>query len=160
MKSQLLRLLPYLLILALTAVGVSTALAQPTSVTLVGDLQTELGCGSDWDPTCADTHLIEQGYGVWREVFTVPAGSWQYKMALNDSWDVSYPADNKLLTVGVATAVRFYYDDKTNAVVDSVNDQVPVAAGSFQDQLGCPGVWQPSCVNVQGHISVMPTRSP
>ncbi len=25
-------------------------LAAPTSVTLVGDLQSELGCASDWDP--------------------------------------------------------------------------------------------------------------
>jgi hypothetical protein len=63
--------------------------AAPTSVTLVGDLQSELGCtGGDWDPTCADTHLVEQGYGVWRGEFAVPAGNWQYKMALNDAWDV------------------------------------------------------------------------
>ena len=29
----------------------------PTSVTLAGDLQSELGCAGDWDPACAVTHL-------------------------------------------------------------------------------------------------------
>ncbi len=31
------------------------AAAQPTSVTLVGDLQDELGCPGDWQPECAAT---------------------------------------------------------------------------------------------------------
>ncbi len=105
----------------------------------MGDLQSELGCTEDWQADCADTHLAEQGYGVWRGEFNVPAGIWQYKMALDDAWNVSHPADNKLLTVVDLTAVRFYYDDKTNAVVDSVNDQVAVAAGTLQGELGLPG---------------------
>ncbi|MCK5429197.1 MAG: hypothetical protein KAI94_06985, partial [Anaerolineales bacterium] len=57
-------------ILAIT-LGFLSPLAQPAasapiSVTLVGDLQDELGCPGDWQPECADTHLTEQGYGVWR----------------------------------------------------------------------------------------------
>ncbi|MCP4429209.1 MAG: alpha-amylase [Chloroflexi bacterium] len=123
------------------------AWAAPTSVTLVGDLQSELGCPGDWDPACAATHLTEFGNDVWRGEFTVPMGNWQYKNALNDTWDESYPAANKPLNVGAATAVRFYFDDKTKAVVDSVNDEIPVAVGSFQDELGCPGDWLADCVN-------------
>jgi glycosidase len=123
------------------------SLAAPSSVTLVGSLQDELGCPGDWQADCAATHLAEAGNDVWRAEFTVPAGSWEYKMALNDKWDFSYPGSNKALTLDAETAVRFYFDDKTKAVIDNVNDQVAVAAGSFQDQLGCPGVWQPDCVN-------------
>ncbi|MFN2181755.1 MAG: alpha-amylase family glycosyl hydrolase, partial [Candidatus Promineifilaceae bacterium] len=82
-----------------------------------------------------------------RAEFNVPAGDFNYKMALNDTWDVSFPADNKPLSLGAAADVRFYYDDKSNAVLDSVNDQIAVAAGSFQNALGCGGDWQPECVN-------------
>lgn len=121
--------------------------AAPSSVTLVGSLQDELGCSGDWQPDCAATHLTEFGNGVWRGEFTIPAGSWEYKNVLNDTWDESYPSSNKGLNVGAATGVRFYYDDKTKAVVDSVNDAIPVAVGNFQAAIGCTGDWQPSCVN-------------
>jgi hypothetical protein len=57
----------------------------PSSVTIVGSLQSELGCSADWQPDCAQTHLEDANAdGVWRSVFTVPAGSWEYKAALND----------------------------------------------------------------------------
>ena len=42
------------------------AWAAPTSVTLVGDLQDELGCPGDWAPDCAATYLTEIGNDVWR----------------------------------------------------------------------------------------------
>ena len=122
------------------------AQAAPTSVTLAGSLQSELGCPGDWDPGCPVTNLSEVGNDVWRGLFTIPAGNWEYKAALNGAWDESYPVANKALAVGADTAVRFYFDDKTKAVVDSINDEVSVAAGSFQDELGCPGEWQPECV--------------
>ncbi|MEJ2748372.1 MAG: DUF3372 domain-containing protein, partial [Anaerolineae bacterium] len=122
------------------------ALAAPTSVTIAGSLQSALGCPGDWDPACAVTHLTDMGNDVWRGEFTIPTGSWEYKAALNDSWTESYPAANKALTVGADTAVRFYYDDKTKAVVDSVNDFVAVAAGSFQSAIGCASDWDPACV--------------
>jgi hypothetical protein len=73
--------------------------AAPTSVTIAGDLQSEMGCPGDWQPDCADTQLAEEGYGVWRQEYAVPAGDWQYKMTLNGTWDVSYPANNKGLSL-------------------------------------------------------------
>jgi hypothetical protein len=60
----------------------------PTSVTVVGDLQSEAGCtGVDWDPTCAATHLTyDASDDVWQgTLFSLPAGNYQYKAALNDS---------------------------------------------------------------------------
>src|SRR3954451_6108792 len=89
----------------------------PTSVTLVGDLQSELGCGGDWDPGCAATHLTyDAGDDVWQGTWTVPAGNWQYKAALNNSWDENYGAhaqpggDNIGLHLGSPTQVKLYYD--------------------------------------------------
>ncbi|HSP52860.1 MAG TPA: hypothetical protein VLO00_08195, partial [Cryobacterium sp.] len=69
---------------------VSATAATPT-VALVGSLQSELGCAEDWQPACASTELAPTGVdGVWSAEFTVPAGSYDYKVALNDSWDETY----------------------------------------------------------------------
>ena len=126
----------------------NSALAQSaSSVTLVGDLQSELGCPADWQTDCISTPLTEIGYGVWGGEFTVPSGAWEYKTALNGTWDVSYPAGNIPLSVAADTDVRFYFDEKTTAVLDNINNEVAVAAGTFQNELGCSGEWQPSCVN-------------
>src|SRR6478609_8139242 len=66
----------------------------PGTVTLVGSLQSELGCGGDWDPACEKTHLQRVGDSpVFAGRFTVPEGSWELKVALNDSWDESYGQD-------------------------------------------------------------------
>ena len=63
----------------------------PTSVTIAGSLQSEAGCGGDWDPACATTHLTyDAGDDVWQGTFTLPAGSYEYKAALNNAWDENY----------------------------------------------------------------------
>ena len=108
----------------LGAVAASTALAPPasaaaTSVALVGDLQSELGCPGDWQPDCAATELQPTGTaGVFSADFEVPAGPWQYKLALNDAWDESYgvdgSGDNSPLVLEGATTIRFTYDDATH----------------------------------------------
>ncbi len=120
-----------------------------TTVALVGDLQDELGCSADWQPECTTTELTETVNTVYRREFTVPDGSYEYKVALNDTWDAAYPANNIALVVPPTrdTAVRFYYDHKTNAVMDNVNwPQIPVATGEIQEEIGCPGDWQPECI--------------
>ena len=61
--------------------------ADPTSVTLAGDLQSQLGVGcGNWQPGCAGSHLIDRGNGIWSRTFAVPVGNWQYKMVLNNDW--------------------------------------------------------------------------
>ncbi len=65
----------------------------PVGVALVGSLQSELGCAGDWDPACPDTELdYDANDEVWQAVFDLPAGDWEYKIALNDSWDENYGA--------------------------------------------------------------------
>src|SRR5690606_30440416 len=65
----------------------------PSTVTLVGSLQTELGCAEDWSPDCAATRLEPAADGTWSGTFTVPAGSHELKVALDGSWDEAYGAD-------------------------------------------------------------------
>ena len=68
-----------------------TVQALTTPVTLVGSLQSELGCAGDWDPACTATDLTyDANDDVWQGTLTVPAGSYEYKAALNDSWDENY----------------------------------------------------------------------
>ncbi len=126
---------------------------QPNSVTVAGSLQSELGCSDDWQPACATTHLtFDNTDGVWQGTFNVPAGNWEYKAPLNDSWDVNYGLHaqsngaNIPLNLAAATAVKFYYDNGTHWITDNQNSVIATVAGSFQSELGCPGDWQPDCL--------------
>ena len=125
----------------------------PTSVTIAGDLDTAIGCASAWDPTCAAAHLTyDANDDVWQGTFTIPAGNWNYKAALNDSWNENYGLHavaggaNIPLNLGSSTAVKFYYDHKTHWITDNVNSIIAVAPGSFQHLLGCSGDWDPGCL--------------
>lgn len=112
---------------ALTAAGLVIAApasaAEITSVALAGSLQSELGCAADWDPACAATELSTTAEpGVWAAEFTVPAGSYEYKVAFDDNWDTP-PAvgalgggDNIPLTIAGPTTLRFTYDENVNRV--------------------------------------------
>jgi glycosidase len=117
-------------LLAATA-GVAAALpatASATSVALAGNFQDELGCPGDWDPACPDTELERVGdTDTWSATFDVPGGSWEYKVALDDTWDVSYGWDgaNIPLVLGGTTTLRFSYDDVSHQTLVEVVDEQP-----------------------------------
>lgn len=125
----------------------------PTSVTIAGSPQSEMGCGGDWDPACANSHLAyDAGDGVWQGTFTLPPGSYEYKAALNDTWDENYGlravpnGANIPLNLAADASVKFYYDPKSHWITDNRNSVIAVAPGSFQSELGCPGDWDPGCL--------------
>ncbi len=127
--------------------------APPTSVTIAGDLQQELGCSEDWQPVCTATQLsFDAEDDVWQGTFEVPAGDWLYKAPLNSSWDENYGAggvangDNINLSLSDTEAVKFYYSHATHWVTDNVNSIIATVAGSFQNELGCNEDWQPGCL--------------
>lgn len=76
----------------------------------------------DWQPNCATAELTEDATsGAWVGTFTLPAGTWEYKIAHDDTWDVNFGADGtrnggnlSLTTKG--GAVRFSYDPTTHLV--------------------------------------------
>jgi len=126
---------------------------EPASVTIAGSLQSELGCSGDWQPDCAATHLIfDDTDGVWQKTFDLPAGSWEYKAALNNSWDENYGANaapngaNIALYLASPKVVKFYYDHATHWITDNVNSLIVTVPGSYQSEIGCPGDWQPDCL--------------
>jgi hypothetical protein len=125
----------------------------PTSVTVAGSIQSELGCPGDWQPDCAVTYLsYDTNDDVWQKIFSLPAGAWEYKAALNNSWDENYGAHatqdgpNIPLSLSELTDVKFYYDHKTHWVTDNQNSIIPTAPGSFQSAIGCSADWDPACL--------------
>lgn len=140
-------------LLALLPAATSAQTPPPGSVTVAGSLQSEAGCPGDWDPACATTHLAyDTGDDVWQGTFSLPAGNYEYKGALDDSWTENYGLHAQLNGANIPLAlpapgnVKFYYDHKSHWVTDNKSSVIAVAAGSFQSELGCPGDWDPACL--------------
>ncbi|USQ77056.1 pullulanase-type alpha-1,6-glucosidase [Ornithinimicrobium cryptoxanthini] len=117
---------------AATEPAVAAEPAVSRSVTLVGSLQDELGCAADWAPDCTATQLdlIEAGGSAYSGVFAVPAGAYEFKFAINGSWDESHPADNVPLVLEGPATIEFGYDDETNAYSVTPTD----LAGGVSDE--------------------------
>ena len=62
--------------------------------TAPGSFQSELGCPGDWQPDCLRSWLQDpDGDGIY--TFTtsaIPAGNYEVKVAINESWDENYGA--------------------------------------------------------------------
>ncbi|MBE2234552.1 MAG: hypothetical protein IAE85_13755, partial [Anaerolinea sp.] len=100
--------------------------------------------GSDWSPDNLKTWMKDRdGDGVYTFSATVPAGNWEYKVALNESWDVAFPASNRAFSVPAGgAAVTFSYNGATNEVWEEVaspiGDEDLVAEpvqGAIQDEV-------------------------
>ncbi|MGG1400294.1 alpha-amylase family glycosyl hydrolase [Bacillus salipaludis] len=121
-------------------------------VTLVGDLQSELGGSGDWNPADPATQMKHQENGTYIFTGTLPAGNYQYKIAVNGSWDENYGAngvaggENYKLSLEKETQVKFIYDDNTHKVtvpLELPDDQKPRLVGDIQPKINAGGVWSP-----------------
>src|SRR5690348_13779015 len=95
-------------------------LPTPLLVTVPGTIQSKLGCPGDWQPECENTALTYNAEtDVWEGTFAIPAGSYEYKVALNGSWTDNYGVDgekdgpNLKLELAEDSEVTFTYDHKT-----------------------------------------------
>ena len=136
-----------------TASGLQAQRAQPERVTLVGSLQQAIGCTENWSPPCDASQLAyDEEDGVWQGRFDLPAGSYEYTVALNGRWDTNYGAGgapgggNIALSLANPAALKFYFRSGTNFVTEPVNSLIPVAVGSFQRAIGCASDWDPTCL--------------
>ncbi|MGA4721777.1 alpha-amylase family glycosyl hydrolase [Fictibacillus nanhaiensis] len=126
--------------------------AQERTVTLVGDLQNELGGAGDWNPADAGTKMELQPNGKYKLSGKLPAGNYEYKIAINGSWDENYGVDGKQggdnykLTIDAEKEVTFVYDDTTHKVTipePLPAEQTPRIVGDIQPELGAGGEWMP-----------------
>jgi pullulanase-type alpha-1,6-glucosidase len=121
----------------------------PSTVALVGSLQSELGCAGDWMPECAQTRLqpVAGSPGVFRGTFVVPAGSYEYKVALNNSWDENYGAGGVAGGANIAItapggAITFTYDHATHVISDDTRRPLQALRGAHWLRTGVIA-WQP-----------------
>ncbi len=132
--------------------GGGGVVVQPDAVSVPGTLNSEMGCAADWMPDCDQAQLaLDPNDLVWKGTYSLPAGGWGYKAAINKSWAENYGAGgiadgpNIDLTT-TADPVTFYYDHGTHWATSDAQVPIITAAGSFQSELGCPGDWQPDCM--------------
>lgn len=160
-------------VLGLHAAAISAQII-PASVGIPGNYQSEAGCGGDWDPACPATQLVyDSNSDIWKNTFSIPTGSYEYKVALNGTWDVNYGlhaqqnGPNIPLATAAPRSVTFYYDDKTHWVTDNASSLIATVAGDFQSEMGCSGDWDPGCfrswlqdINGSGIYSVSTSALP
>jgi glycosidase len=126
---------------------------QPAAVSVPGTINDEMGCAGDWDPACPEAQLsLDANDKIWKGTFTLPAGTYSYKVAINNAWDENYGAGGvpnganiDLVSDGV-TPITFFYDHRTHLVTSTAQGPIVVAPGSFQSEMGCAGDWDPACL--------------
>ncbi|MBI1258421.1 MAG: pullulanase-type alpha-1,6-glucosidase [Chloroflexi bacterium] len=154
MSLKFLFILPILFVVVIvTSMSVTAQEDQPTMVVIPGTIQSALGCPGDWQPDCAVTALTYSDKDqLWEATFDLPAGSYEYKVALNGTWDVNYGLNaeaggkNIPLVLDKDTSVKFIYSNETHWVTDSINSLIANVPGSYQSEIGCPDDWQPDCL--------------
>ena len=89
-------------------------------INVPGSYQALVGCGGDWDPACPETALVEQDDGTFSITSEVPAGEYEFKVALDGSWAVNYGSDgmqdgpNYTLALDADSTVTVVFDPETN----------------------------------------------
>ncbi|HEY3436386.1 MAG TPA: alpha-amylase family glycosyl hydrolase, partial [Actinotalea sp.] len=121
-------------------------------VSVPGSFNSEVGCPGDWQPDCAAIVLTPRGSGMYAGTFTIPAGSYEYKVAIGGTWDENYGAGgapggaNAAFALADTAAVTFVYDSRTHAFTSSAEGPLLTLPGSEQSEVGCSGDWQPDCL--------------
>lgn len=107
------------------AAKIRNLIANPLTgmVNIPGSYQDEAGCSGDWQPDCAATAMTKGDDGKYYSgPFTLPAGDYEYKVALDGSWTVNYGSDgaqdgpNYKLSLTAESKVSFIYDPETKLV--------------------------------------------
>lgn len=95
-------------------------------VNLPGSYQDKAGCGAAWDPACKATALVEGTDGLFTLTAAIPAGDYEFKVALNGDWGINYGSDgaqdgpNYTLSLPADSTVTFVYDPVTQLVTFTV----------------------------------------
>jgi maltose-binding protein MalE len=88
-------------------------------VNLPGSYQDKAGCGAAWDPACEATAMVEGDDGLFTFTADLPAGDYEFKVALNGDWTINYGSDgqqdgpNYTLSLAEDSTVTFMYDPAT-----------------------------------------------
>jgi len=142
-------------------------------VTVPGSHNSEMGCAGDWAPGCEAAKLTLRADGIYSGTFDVAPGDYEYKVAVNGSWDVNYGANgepnggNITYSTDGTKPITFYWNPETKVVSSTAEGPVVTLPGSFQQEIGCAATGLPtasprSCRTATRTASSpgRPTRSP
>lgn len=117
---------------------------------VVGDFLQVNGNDSDWDPTNMKGVLKKYKNGLYEGTLKLKAGNYNYKIAMNGTWDESYGnnGQNIALNLSKDSEVIFRLDYKNKKVYDSINnpDQFKtkaILAGNIKDIIDGASDWNP-----------------
>jgi len=125
-----------------------------TLVTVPGSHNAAMGCPGDWQPGCEAARLTSTNGLVYSGTFSLPPGSYAYKVAVGGTWDENYGAggapggDDIAYTVtgDGPQQVTFVYDATTHQVTSSAQGALLTLPGSYQSEAGCAADWDPACL--------------
>lgn len=95
-------------------------------INLPGSYQDQVGCGGTWDPACEATALQQGEDGMYTLTVDIPAGDYEYKVALDGAWTTNYGSDgaqdgpNYTLSLPEDSTVTFTYDPETHLVETTI----------------------------------------
>jgi alpha-amylase len=98
------------------------AVPQPDSVTVAGSLNSEMGCPDDWQPACEAAFMaFDPADRLWKLTADLPAGRYEFKAAINGSWDENYgqdgaPNGSNIVLNHDGGPVTFLYDHTTHVI--------------------------------------------
>ncbi|WP_083508674.1 pullulanase-type alpha-1,6-glucosidase [Arthrobacter alpinus] len=137
---------------AVTTEEVEAPEAEITMVSVPGSHNVAMGCAADWQPACETAKLTKNEDGIYTGTFELPAGSYEYKVAMNGSWDLAYGSGGdsgggakNLMYTHDGGPVTFYWNPATKIAQNSSQSPIITLAGDFQKQLGCSEDWKPAC---------------
>ena len=94
---------------------------QPGAVSVPGAFNSEMGCPGDWLPDCDEAQMTLGDDGLWRLTVDIIGGTYEYKVAIDKSWDENYgagggPGGSNLVLEHDGGPVTFTYDHRTHLI--------------------------------------------
>jgi hypothetical protein len=140
-----------------------------TTLAIVGELQSEMGCAGDWDPACMSTEMNDAGVngdvvafdGIWSFLGSVTtAGTYQYKATADDGWDHQYGAEGPAtdggttyLSLTAGQQVLFRVNTNTGRISPAATTTSRAVTVTFQMCL-------PESVSTTGTVCVIGNQEP
>src|SRR5215211_2642769 len=111
-----------------------------TIAVAAGNFQSELGCSGDWDPGCLRSWLQDpDGDGIYSfETTALPHGSYEAKVAINESWDENYGQGGVPNGPNIAFSVPFD-NAKATFTYDAASHVLTIVVASAPGAPGGPG---------------------
>lgn len=119
-------------------------IAEDTSIQMFEIIQPHIvGSMNDWTPDNHDYDLVLDDKGLWKATFTLPAGSYDYKIIETNDWnDNDWPADNQSFELDEAAEVEFFANCGVKIIEKNGDEFVfhslnmPAVVGDFLSEIG------------------------